>query len=604
MWRPKLWLSLLLLFFSLSLSGLYQAQEAGETQPERLRYVGIMGGRFLGTAAPSDLGDDGTSRLSELFRSLGALVYTITPEEAIPSEIELLVIIRPRRSMSTLQTAYIWDFVQKGGHLLLAVDPIGHNQSNPEVARNSGLNRLLRTEFGISLADDFLIEEWFGLENLNSLVSSWSEARAEDLVPHTITEPLIHYDLPIRFWGARSVFVDSVTGISDSNALIYVEKPYGETTVIDYRNTETEQFILNIGSDSQGRLLLASIGTNRATGSRVAILGDSEIFQNLYGQTRMPQDSNLPLFPGDFIFTQRLLAWLLAVPPEDWPELPQGFTWISMDGEASDWPHTVPVLPDTQSTTPFYSLSQVRAFRNDQFVYLLLETLNPVPEGVEVFLMLDNGAGETLVMQANPEGLVSLQGALVGDAAVAFGQGVEIRIPRRVFGSNNTLISQACILLSETSQSDCYEGSIEPSISNNFEPVPNRFGAGPQIFLTADANIRTEPSLDSQVIALLPIRSSLAAFGRTSDNNWIFARNGRYEGWISAQLLEVNADLKHLPVLVEVEIEAEASPEATAEVTAEATIETTQLELSPTAISIGGSLEATAEATPEVTEIP
>jgi hypothetical protein len=596
MWRPRLWLGVLMLFFAVSLSGLYQAQEISETAPERLRFVGIMSGRALGTSAPSNLGDDGSTRLSELLRSLGASVYTIEPNNPIPPEIELLVIIRPQRVMPTMQIAYIWDFLQNGGHLLLALDPLGHNRSNTETARNSGLNRLLRSEYGIGLADDLLIEQWFGLENLNDLVSSWSEAKAEDLVPHVITEPLLAYDLPIRFWGARSLFVDGLTGISDTNALIYAERPYGETSRINYNDTETPQFILNIGADTQGRLLLASAGTNRVTGSRVAVVGDSEIFQNLYGQTRMPQNENLPLFPGDFIFTQRLLAWLLAVPMEDWPELPQGFNWINMDGDVSDWPNTVPVLPDTETNTPIYSLSQVRAFRNDQFVYLLLETLNPIPEGAKVVLLLDNGEGETHVMEVNQDGTLYLQDALVGDGEAAFGQAIEIRIPRRVFGLNATIISQACILISETSNPDCFEGSITPSISNNFEPVPNRFEAGPQVYLIADANIRTEPNTDSQVLATLAPRSSLAAFGRTSDNRWVFARNGRYEGWISASLLELNADFERLPVLVD--LGGEATPEATTETT----------QVTPTAISIGGSEtspEATeAETTPEATEQP
>jgi hypothetical protein len=101
-----------------------------------------------------------------------------------------------------------------------------------------------------------LVEDWFGLESMGDVLSSWSEITPKDLIPHAITEPLIEYGLPLRYWGARSVQFDAVTGNAETHALIYTERSHGETTQINYQNSDAAQLIFNIGADTQGRCCL------------------------------------------------------------------------------------------------------------------------------------------------------------------------------------------------------------------------------------------------------------------------------------------------------------------------------------------------------------
>jgi hypothetical protein len=77
--------------------------------------------------------------------------------------------------------------------------------------------------------------------------------------------------------------------------------------------------MLNIGDDPQGRLVLGTVATHNVTGSRVAIIGDSEIFQSGFGLDEMFRPRRIQTFPGDYIFVQRLLAWLMELPEDAWP---------------------------------------------------------------------------------------------------------------------------------------------------------------------------------------------------------------------------------------------------------------------------------------------
>lgn len=95
----------------------------------------------------------------------------------------------------------------------------------------------------------------------------------------------------------------------------------------------------------------------------MALVGDSEIFQNLFGQTRVLDRDGLAQHVGTYVFVEPLTGWLLGISDPEWPPLPSGFTWIALDGDINDWPTNVPMLQDTSSTIPFYAITQVRALR-------------------------------------------------------------------------------------------------------------------------------------------------------------------------------------------------------------------------------------------------
>lgn len=582
MWRLRK--AILIVVLCCLIVSVYQAQDSttGET-PERVTSVAFIeeGRRGLNSATTTNIGDDGITRFRDLFTSLDIEVESITLDAEIDEQYELLVLISPKRALSTQQTAYLWQFLQRGGHLLLALDPNGHNATRTEQSRNSGISQLLRAEYGISILDDLWIEPWFSIETLSSVITSWSEASAEDLHPHPITEPLLTYELPVRLWGGRSILVDSFTGISRTSALIYAESPYGETGRLNFQDADEEQLILNIGDDNQGRLLLGAIAENNDTGSRVALIGDGEIFQNLYGQTQVSVNNTAPRYPGNYIFTQRLIAWLLGIPESEWSPLPEEFTWLSMDGRVDEWSSELPKETDITFDTDVngYDIQEVRAFHNDQFLYIAVETFADVPENAEISLEIAAGdASIIIILRQGRVFLVSDEGVPtpIDDASYATSTDVEIRLPLRIAGENPVIraicmsdtvssvqgcvddvenglsddldIASACVF-GESSAQDCIDGTIFSNPVDTIDPLPVRFDNGPHAMVINIANLRTEPDIDSTLIIQLPIRALFSVAGRSDDSEWLLLRNGRYEGWVAQFLVSLNAEIEDLPIV-------------------------------------------------------
>jgi hypothetical protein len=300
-------------------------------------------------------------------------------------------------------------------------------------------------------------------------------------------------------------------------------------------------------------LLLGVISTNFATGSRVAVIGDSEIFQNLFGQTRITGRESLPLYAGNYVFVQRLFAWIMAVPEGEYPSFPQGFTWIVLDGSASEWPENVPILLDQQSTDPEYALQQVRAFQNDQFVYLFLGPQNPLPRDTIVYVFIEDNAGNRQLISLDSQGNILFRDKVLRDAAIAIDDAIEIRLPRRIFLANSSVIAQICVAALSGSPVDCLDDTVSAFAINEIDPLPVRSGAGPQAFTAfAGVNLRSEPSTSGALIVTFPLRTLLAVTGRNNAGDWVYVQNGRYEGWVSRPLLAINADVDMLPSLEQV----------------------------------------------------
>ncbi len=531
--------ALFIMVFLLGAGGTQLAQE-GEDTPDPVRSVAFVDGdrRNLDTALTSDIGADGVTRLVEQFVRLGGRVTTIDLSEPVPDEIELVVLMRPRRGLTPAQTTYLWQFVLRGGHLLLTFDPAGHNGVRGEAGRG-GISTLLDLETGLSLDDNLLIEPWLDQTALSNVVTSWSDAQAEPFVPHPITEPLLAYDLPLRFWGGRSLSVAGITGTSETNALIITERPFGETDRIRL-NPENPPYTFEVEADAQGRLVLGAITTYYETGSRIALIGDGEFFLNIYGQTRNATNDDQPGFPGNFIFTQRLLAWLMGIPEEDWLDLPGGFTWLALDGtlepDPTDWPARTAEFEGNDA------LTRVQAFHNDRYLYMALETADALSEQAAIVMNFDGDImlrfSDGEVTQIRSDGTLTT----IIDAEYVIGERLEARLPRRVVG-DDPVLNRVCVLV------NCLEQSMASRPVPQIDPVPVRFDDLPSAFTVNTANMRVAPTTDALRLAQFPARSSLAVLGRTEDAEWVQVADGRFLGWIATFLLEVNTDIQRLPVI-------------------------------------------------------
>ncbi len=335
----------------LCLMVLLLAAAPGHAQEQPPLVVFVEEPKELVMSSVTDNGPDGLTRLADMFRSFGATTTWIRLTDPVPANARVVVLVRPRKTLPSDYLARLWQQVGAGGSLLLAVDPTGYLGGRTK-SSGSGIDKLVTEDQGISLLNGILIEPWFTNKSFDELFSTFSLGYA-DPVPNPVSDPARRFDLPIALWGARPLHVEPFGANSFAWALADASPEYVETATDIYptKTSAGAPFQLDLNRDQLGQVSVAAIGENTAVGSRVAILGDAEIVQNGYGLALSP-GTQTPMFPADYVMTQRLAGWLLGAPEGQYPALPSGMTWIALDGDISDWPRTRRSRPTPPTTPP------------------------------------------------------------------------------------------------------------------------------------------------------------------------------------------------------------------------------------------------------------
>lgn len=507
----------------------------------------------FGLASVTDNGPDGLSSLAAIFRQLGALTGFVRLGEDIPDNARVVVMVRPRRPLPAADLARLWEHIEKGNNLLLALDAPGQLGANPD-PQNGGLDRLLTWDYGVSLLNGVIASPESTLESITTLQGSLIEAET-GVIPHAVIEPLQRFGIPVRMWGARALQAE-LFGV-EGNALSLLQTTgFGETNPQVFRAEDPAPLEVNIGTDPQGTLVVGAISENSATNSRIAVLGDSESVQNGYGLAGNP-----PSNPGNLILTQRLAAWLLEIPEENWLPLPSEFTWLEVDGSGSDWQETVSSFVNDASDTSVlpFSIEQVRVFQDQDYLYLLVETRGSPNDNAQLVLQFDtNGDGASdRELTVNSHWIVvtgeAELAAVVRDADFSVGNSLEARLPLRVTGTNSR-ITALCLTSSielAFPVADCIDDTIAVRSvpSRSPEGLISIDGLYVTVNSTSAVNLRAEPSTNSTVLATIGIGSIFKATGRNEAGDWIFVQNARHAGWIASFLLTATGDLQTLPVV-------------------------------------------------------
>ena len=178
-------------------------------------------------------------------------------------------------------------------------------------------------------------------------------------------------------WWARALRPEFFAPYSTAYRLLYVDA-YGENNTQIYRVEASAVLTPNIGIDDQGRLMVGALAENVANQSRIAVFGDSKIFQNDYGLAPIT-GTQTPIYADNYALAQGVAGWLLGLPVELWQPLPSTLTWIAIDGSGADWDNQRRVTPDAQDDSSILpqNIRQVRSFRNQDFLYLQIETVTP-----------------------------------------------------------------------------------------------------------------------------------------------------------------------------------------------------------------------------------
>lgn len=517
--------------------------------------------RTLNMASVTDNGPDGLTRLAEIFQQLGAQTTFTRLREPLPEEADVIVLVSPRRPLPTDYLARLWVQVERGANLLVALDPSGQERASTETA-TGGLGRLLSLDYGVLLFNGLLMQSEYTYANIGDLDRTLLVAYP-DQQAHPVVAPLAAYDIPVLTWGARHVGAELFGIDSEAYPLLYAEPLYAETDTRVFLATNPQPLDINIGTDAQGRLTLGAVGTNSRTNTRVALLADGEMLQNSYGLARVPTaQGTVPLFPGNTLLAGRLAAWLLGVPEDQYPALPRGFTWLSIDGSPDDWDETLPITVHEDSNVNVWSLriDQVRAFRSESFLYILIETAAEPDSDAQLELQLDSRGGGvadvTVIAGASGVYLYADDGTLtpIPEARMAIGSAIEVRLPLRITGISSRL-PRICLTttrpLAFPTPPDCTQTPATIVNTGLFDPSDLHLPPGvlASVITNDVANLRTGPGTNFSVLTSFRQGRVVSVIGRNAAGDWFRVQTARYDGWMNETVLVISGDPLALPVL-------------------------------------------------------
>lgn len=505
------------------------------------------------TASPFDSGPDGVSALDVIFKSLGARTQVINLVEAIPPEADVVVMVGPRKRINITGLARLWVHMASGKHLLLALDPPGYSEVTNEDFR-SGLLAFLDNAYGLATYDAFMAEPWFTKDSVAILANAYFQAHG-DVPLSPVVEPITRYDLPVMVWGARPIRVEPLGVDSYAAPLVQSSTAYGEVSLEAFTySVDSPLLELNVGEDLQGRVNIGGLAQNTRNGSRVALLGDSEMVRNGYGLAVVPGTTNARHL-GNRLLVSRLAAWLLDLPEEDWPTIADDYTLVAVDGYIDDWDISSAVASDGLDSAPQdLNLRAARALRDDSYLYMLAQTVGEPSDNIQLDVTIQRAGEETPITVSATTTQVTVTGAdgvsqVVGDGKLVVGEAVELRLPVRLLG-NNGRITGLCSVIPDA-EADCVAQGIQIANSSLPDPLESRFTDGPLASVNSIRSValRAAPTTDSDQITTLGGGDILRVVGRTDDADWVQVQTGAYSGWVFTSLVVVNTDLNSLPVI-------------------------------------------------------
>jgi hypothetical protein len=284
-----------------------------------------------GEASRFNRTEAGISRLAGLIELQGASLYTLEWRNGVPADADLVVIAGPTADLTADQTAWLWSYLQQGGHLLLLAEPPLMPGFRGLNAR-SGLVTLLWDDMAVRPRDDVVVTE-----GGTRFVSPPGDKVERDQPTPTPLPPIEQTALisdfiatnfnaaqPIlagienglAFFGARSFEVDEAPSATQVMALVSSDSTfYGEVDYAAYLDGTPTTY--NIGADTtRTNLVLAAALDNSETGTRVVVIGDRDFATNGQGLQTSPPYSASFLYPDNVRFMLNSVSWLLGVEGE------------------------------------------------------------------------------------------------------------------------------------------------------------------------------------------------------------------------------------------------------------------------------------------------
>lgn len=297
--------------------------------------------------SPFDRSDEGLSRFAGLLRMAGANLQSFDLSRGIPPDADLIVIIAPTFDLNSTQVAFVWEYIQNGGSVLMGADALENPRSTTRALSTRGIFEVTWFNMGLYAREDVIVREGdmqdveirqtndageVTFEFVGELPEISIQFLTTALNPdHPITSGLVGMVADeteeqtnlnsLMFDGVRSIEIDGGFDSASVTPLVFTDDAnmYGETDYNDYiRNGYIEY---NIDDDTARDDLIVAAAYENPLGTRMVLIGDGDMVINGKGFATSPSYTGAFVYPMNVQFMLRSVAWLLDRDPAP-PELP------------------------------------------------------------------------------------------------------------------------------------------------------------------------------------------------------------------------------------------------------------------------------------------
>lgn len=245
-----------------------------------------------GERGVGDFSQTGISTAVDIIEDAG---FTISPltlaiSGTVPADATAVALIDQQVPLLPEEVSALRDYLDGGGSFFLVRDVVG---GDPQAAGEADdLAAYLLDEWGITLRRDIIIEVQQALAG-QALGLTFAASQYGN-------SPIISTDLRqgglfTVFYNARSIDVQPVEGINQTELVLTSENTWGET---NFELLEQQSVFPDEGEDATGPLAVGVSAENPATGARLVVFGDADFF------------SNQGLQGGNGILFSNIMNWL------------------------------------------------------------------------------------------------------------------------------------------------------------------------------------------------------------------------------------------------------------------------------------------------------
>lgn len=246
----------------------------------------------FGGRSPNDVSSNGMSLSGQLLRFEGYNIELVDLQNdiianniAIPDNVNVIIMARPLRRLSSEAIALLDDYLKRGGGLLLLADVAGGEER--VLTEDDPFNQYLWNNWGLALLDAVAVDYAVSGDTPLDVISY----QIFDSPISSDIDPATDINSRTQFRIARPIAVDDEPPVNNGRVIATSPQSYAETNIAQVLLNNAYQYDEN--EDFQGQMTIVAWAADGEDGGRIVLIGDSDFATD--GQIATPAGNGILL---------------------------------------------------------------------------------------------------------------------------------------------------------------------------------------------------------------------------------------------------------------------------------------------------------------------